>query len=163
LSKNGEYLALVRPDGSVATEFAPFPAQYPDVSYGLAQDVTTNTLIASAQYATVLVPPDGTLGSTWRQISFDDSGWLGAVSGVGYEAAVPGFAVFNYLASVSVCSLSAAQGVVNNPSQQLAVFAENPAVLNYLNTGGSGHYGSDATFPGLTLGVDQNNFVVHAT
>jgi len=35
LSSSGEYLALVRPDGSVATEFAPkYPAQTPDVSFG---------------------------------------------------------------------------------------------------------------------------------
>ncbi len=35
LSAGGEYLALVRPDGTVAHEFAPaFPAQVPDVSYG---------------------------------------------------------------------------------------------------------------------------------
>lgn len=33
---NGEYLGLIRADGSVAHQFAPrFPAQLPDVSYGL--------------------------------------------------------------------------------------------------------------------------------
>src|SRR5688572_24846884 len=33
---NGEYLGLIRPDGSVAHQFAPrFPRQLPDVSYGL--------------------------------------------------------------------------------------------------------------------------------
>src|SRR6266550_8463698 len=43
LNKNGEYLALLRPDGSIASEFAPtFPAQYPDISYGVEQDVTTD-------------------------------------------------------------------------------------------------------------------------
>ncbi|MGK0218209.1 MAG: hypothetical protein ACI9HE_001697 [Planctomycetota bacterium] len=37
LSGSGEYLGLVRPNGSVATDFAPgFPAQYDDVSFGLA-------------------------------------------------------------------------------------------------------------------------------
>ena len=36
LQDAGEYLALVRPDGSVAQEFAPeYPRQYKDVSYGL--------------------------------------------------------------------------------------------------------------------------------
>jgi len=43
LKASGEYLALVKPDGTVATEFAPaFPQQFPDISYGLGQDVTTN-------------------------------------------------------------------------------------------------------------------------
>src|SRR6185369_14980642 len=66
LNKGGEYLALLRPDGSIATEFAPaFPEQYPDISYGAAQVVTTNALVTSGQFVRVLVPPDGSLGSTW--------------------------------------------------------------------------------------------------
>ena len=36
-------------------------------------------------------------------------------------------------------------------------------VINYLNTGGSANYGNDRTFPGLTIGVDQDNFVIEAT
>jgi hypothetical protein len=36
LSKGGEYLALVRPDGSISHAFTPhFPPQYQDISYGL--------------------------------------------------------------------------------------------------------------------------------
>ncbi len=164
LNKSGEYLALLRPDGSIATEFAPaFPEQYPDISYGGAQDVATNTLVTSGQFVSVLVPPDGSLGSTWRQTNFNDSSWISGATGVGYETAVPGLAVYNYLASVGTCTLPAAQGVISNPSQQLAVYAENSAVINYFNTGGAAHYGSDSTFPGLTMGVDQGNFVVKAT
>lgn len=38
LEGSGEYLALVRPDGAVASEFAPkFPGQFADVSYGVTQ------------------------------------------------------------------------------------------------------------------------------
>jgi hypothetical protein len=41
LASTGEYLALVRPDGSVASEFAPrYPSQSPDVSYGYLPGVT---------------------------------------------------------------------------------------------------------------------------
>jgi hypothetical protein len=37
LSKSGEYLGLIKPDGTVATQFTPkFPAQYTDISYGFA-------------------------------------------------------------------------------------------------------------------------------
>jgi hypothetical protein len=43
------------------------------------------------------------------------------------------------------------------------VFAENSPVINYLNTGGSSHYDNDRTFPGLTIGVDQDNFALEAT
>jgi hypothetical protein len=41
LSSAGEYLALVRPDGSMASEFSPqFPVQLPDVSYGFLSGIT---------------------------------------------------------------------------------------------------------------------------
>jgi CotH kinase protein/Lamin Tail Domain/Chitobiase/beta-hexosaminidase C-terminal domain/PA14 domain len=164
LKASGEYLALLRPDGAVATEFAPvFPQQYPDISYGLAQDVTTNVLISAGSQATVFIPSNGALGTTWTQTGFDDSGWTAGATGVGYETAVPGFAVYNYVANVGVCSLAAAQEVISNPSQQLAVFQENAPVINYLNTGSSAHYGGDRTFPGLTIGVDQDNYAVHTT
>jgi hypothetical protein len=164
LKASGEYLALLKPDSTVATEFAPtFPPQYPDISYGLAQDVTTNTLVPSGAAASVYIPTDGSLGTTWTQIGFNDSTWTAGVTGIGYETAVPGFAVYNYIANVATCTLPDAQGVISNPSQQLAVYAENAPVINYLNTGGSANYGSDRTFPGLTLGVDQDNFVLEAT
>src|SRR5205823_3318011 len=46
LRASGEYLGLLRPNGTVATEFAPtFPAQSPDISYGIEQDASTNTLV----------------------------------------------------------------------------------------------------------------------
>jgi predicted NAD-dependent protein-ADP-ribosyltransferase YbiA (DUF1768 family) len=39
LGADGDYLALVRPDGSVAHAFSPdYPSQFPDVSYGLVYD-----------------------------------------------------------------------------------------------------------------------------
>ena len=44
LRASGEYLALLKSDGTVASEFNPaFPDQFPDISYGIAQNVTTNT------------------------------------------------------------------------------------------------------------------------
>ena len=87
-----------------------FPPQYADISYGLAQEVTTNTLVPSGASANVFIPTDGSLGTTWTQVGFDDSAWISGATGVGYETAVPGFAVYNYIASVGTCSLSAAQG-----------------------------------------------------
>src|SRR5881394_407124 len=110
LKASGEYLALLKPDGTAATEFAPtFPAQFPDISYGISQDVITNSLVDAGVAATILVPASGALGSTWTQTGFDDSSWTSSATGIGYETAVPGFAVYNYLASVGVCSLAAAQ------------------------------------------------------
>src|SRR5947207_2123451 len=82
LKAGGEYLALVKPGGSVATEFGPkFPEQFPDVSYGLAQDVTTNTLVAAESSVRVLIPTTSTLGSTWTQTDFNDAGWSSGTTG----------------------------------------------------------------------------------
>ena len=164
LKASGEYLALIAPNGTVATEFAPtFPKQYPDISYGLGQNVITNQLVVAGNPASVLVPTSSALGLTWTQKNFNDSGWMAGATGVGYESAVAGFAVNNYVASVSVCSLPAADAVISDVAQQLAVYSENTAVLNYFNTGGPGHYDGDTTFPGLTINQDQENFVTEAT
>src|ERR1051326_6143154 len=123
LKASGEYLALLKPDRTVATEFAPvYPQQYADISYGLAQDVTTNVLVAAGTPAKVLVPANGNLGLNWTQSGFADSTWTSGPTGIGYETAVSGFALYNDVANVGVCSLSAAQGVINNPAQQLAVY-----------------------------------------
>jgi hypothetical protein len=163
LKASGEYLALLRPDGSVATEFAPtFPEQFPDVSYGYAQTVITNTLIPTGRFGHLFVPADGSLGSTWTQKAFPDSNWLSAPSGIGFQTAVAGFAVTNFISSVAVTDLTVANSVIANPAQRLAVYAENAPVINYVNTGGSAHYAGDVTFPGLTIGSDHDDFVIHA-
>src|SRR6266542_1162626 len=164
LKSSGEYLALVKPDGTVATEFAPaFPQQYPDISYGVGQDVTTNLLAAVGAPTKVLIPASGALGFTWTQNGFNDSGWISGTTGVGYETAVPGFAVRNFKANVTVGSLTAAEGVISNPAQQSAVYGENATTINYLNTGSSAHYSGDRTFPGFTIGSDVEDYVIEAT
>ena len=86
LSAGGEYLGLLRPDLSVATEFAPgFPTQYQNVSYGFPVQTTTQTLLASGAAVKYLVPSDGTLGTTWTDAAFVDSAWTAGTNGLGYE------------------------------------------------------------------------------
>ena len=165
LSASGEYLALIRPDGvTIASEFAPeFPEQFRDISYGIAQLVTTNIFLAETTPARVLVPADGTLGTTWIQPGFNHATWLNGPLGVGFETEVPGFAVHNYKANTFVDSLAAADGVIANPAQQVSVVSENASLINYFNTGGDGHYGNNRTFPGQTINVDVEDFVIEAT
>src|SRR5436190_10121716 len=87
LRGNGEYLALLKPDGTnVATAYAPqFPVQVSGVSYGMPLQQTVTTLIGSGAAARVWVPTDNSLGSAWTMIGFNDSDWLNATTGVGYE------------------------------------------------------------------------------
>ncbi|HET6428978.1 MAG TPA: lamin tail domain-containing protein, partial [Phycisphaerae bacterium] len=66
LAGEGEYLALVRPDGTVQHEFAPaYPPQAEDVAYGVAKTIDVDPLIVEGDLATVHVPADGTLASDW--------------------------------------------------------------------------------------------------
>ncbi len=75
LAGEGEYLALVEPDGvTIAHEFAPvFPPQRGNVSHGVPSFVTP--LIVSGAVARVLVPTSDVLGTDWTARTFDDSIW----------------------------------------------------------------------------------------
>ncbi len=165
LNAGGEYLALVHPDGvTIANEFpAPFQEQFPNISYGVAQNLLVSHLVSNASPARILIPTNGVLGTGWTAAAFNDSAWRAATNGVGYETYVPGFSIRNIRANGGVCSLSAADSVLANPSQQAAVFTETRNVVNYMNTGGGANFGNDATFPGLTINVDSDNFVLEAT
>ena len=88
LSAGGEYLALVKPDLSATTAFAPtYPPQIPDLSYGPAAQTTVTTAIAQGAAGRVQVPADDTLGTTWTDAAFVDTAWTAAVNGIGFEPA----------------------------------------------------------------------------
>ena len=87
LDIDGEFLALVKPDGtSTVTLFSPeYPEQYPDVSYGIGAGgpALTTTVHAVGDPLTYHVPSVD-IGTTWRDIGFDDSLWAAAHSAVGW-------------------------------------------------------------------------------
>lgn len=89
LSKNGEYLALVNPDGStIESEFAPnFPDQIEDISYGLAGGTTKVTLIGEEAPCRAHVPSSDVLGNSWHLVGFNDRSWDDGTTGVGYDTA----------------------------------------------------------------------------
>jgi hypothetical protein len=87
LATEGEYLALVRPDGiTVEHQFWPvYPPQSINVSYGLEQATTATALIAEGAAARTLIPSSGSLGSTWTAVGFADGSWTAGSTGVGYD------------------------------------------------------------------------------
>lgn len=92
LSASGEYLALLRPDGSKSTEFSPsYPAQSADLSYGTHQP--SGDLVSATTQARYTVPTSTALdlGSPhWSAPSFNANAWsLSAGSGLGFEAGTP--------------------------------------------------------------------------
>ena len=76
---------------------------------------------------------------------------------------LPDFQVTYYKANIDVGDITAAKSVISNPAYQEQVVNETTRVINYFNTGDLGHYGNDRTFPGITMGVDIDHFVIRAT
>ena len=95
LSANGEYLALVRPDLSVASEFSPeYPRQKEDISYGPVMTSVSDVLVAAGATARTLIPT-ADLSDDWTggDEPFNDSLWTagdGGKTGVGYSVAEEG-------------------------------------------------------------------------
>ena len=87
LNRDGDYLALVRPDGfTVASGFAPnYPRQLTDVSYGRSMVASTQWMVSSNDTGRLWIPADNQLGLTWTQPGFDDSKWTSITMGIGYD------------------------------------------------------------------------------
>jgi hypothetical protein len=86
LSNDGELLALIKPDGeTIASAFTPaFPPQIDNVSYGTATDIATFPMVLATMDGAVLVPSNGSLGTSWTANGFNDASWPDAITGVGY-------------------------------------------------------------------------------
>lgn len=124
LSSSGEYLALVKPDGTtLTTEFSPaYPEQRGDISYGYGQaGLTGVNLVGEGDEASVLVPTNGAIGLDWAGgfEPFDDSLWLSRETGVGYElgggGAPGGFTVIDQFDSLNPGELDG-QGGWSSPT-----------------------------------------------
>lgn len=84
LSSGGEYLALLKPDGSVLQEFSPeYPQQEEDVSFGLGVISNQLDLVTPGDSLTWHIP-DRDLGKAWQLPGFDDSSWTSSESAIGY-------------------------------------------------------------------------------
>ena len=90
LGAGGEYVALTRPDLSVASAFgaagADFPNQLEDVSYGFGSVFDRQALIGPTAPARAIVPTNNSLDNkAWTGASFNDAGWLSGNTGVGFD------------------------------------------------------------------------------
>ena len=77
ISKLGGYLGLVDPDGkTVVSEFAEFPVQFENFSYGIKSKATSfsRTLVKEGDACKVLVPTSS-IGTAWRSINYNDQAW----------------------------------------------------------------------------------------
>ncbi|MCH6257721.1 lamin tail domain-containing protein [Puniceicoccaceae bacterium K14] len=91
LSSDGEYLALIKPDGtSITSEFAPeYPPQQTDISYGIGLSTgETETYISELSPVKLRIPNDNSEGSEWfgAANAFDDSNWTDSTTAIGFDA-----------------------------------------------------------------------------
>ncbi|RIK78383.1 MAG: hypothetical protein DCC68_15310 [Planctomycetota bacterium] len=86
LSGEGEFLALVKPDGETMTSvFDPYPQQVADVAYGAGVTSTETIRVTANGPVRAHVPTDGSLVVDWTTGAFDDSTWTAGTGGVGYD------------------------------------------------------------------------------
>lgn len=87
LSSDGEFLALVEPDGlTIAHSYHPaFPLQQANVSYGVLTRTNNVTLISSGNTAYHLVPADDALGTNWLKREFTATDWATGPTPLGYN------------------------------------------------------------------------------
>ena len=86
LKASGEAIALIKPDGSTATDIFVFGPQPADVSYGPASvAASTEILIAPTATARVFIPANNTFGTTWTATPFTDTAWQSGPLPVGFE------------------------------------------------------------------------------
>ncbi len=133
LALAGEYLALVRPDGTVAQDFGPqFPAQAADESFGLQFESTA--LVSAGDTARFRVATDaGSLPAGWQEPAFADSGWAQGPSGFGHGIAVPGILVRHVFKNGNVQGLADAVNLVSLPDDHPTVLRSVTAVVPTVN------------------------------
>ncbi len=87
LSAGGEFLGLTRAETNGGTtilqSWNPYPPQAANGTYGTAQTGTPASLITATSSGKWLVPNNGTLGTTWRNEVFTETGWSPATAALG--------------------------------------------------------------------------------
>ncbi|NQV35358.1 MAG: lamin tail domain-containing protein [Phycisphaeraceae bacterium] len=166
LSGNGEYLALVRPDGrTVVSAFGPmYPIQVSDVSYGVNGTVQKPVLLAQGKHARALVPDDGSLESQiagrfagqttrpWTTEGFNDNAWSSGTTGVGYG--YPGLIGLN---------VSAMQNVNETVYIRIPFDVEDPSAIEALTLRMRFSDGMIAYLNGREVKVARRNAPARAT
>ncbi|MCP4192858.1 MAG: tandem-95 repeat protein [Planctomycetaceae bacterium] len=171
LSSKGEFLALTRNDANasegleIASQFTTaFPSLADDISYGIGQSVTINSLVETGNTARLLFPTDGVLGTSWNAVGFQDGSWTSGTNAIGYEQSVPGFTVHDAHSTGQITNIAAAEAVLAGSGVQSETTIIAP-VVNFQDPGGGGglgNYGDPDQFPN-DQGGDDNDFGLRAT
>lgn len=154
LSKDGEYLGLIQPDGvTVADEYAPvFPPQFEDFSYGRA--AREYELVGASTAARYRVPN-----------AAGTAPWIAATGALGFTGTNAAFTVRYYEMTSSMANVDEAEARTQNSiywkTDRPYPLVQQNSTINFNANSVSGFFASDLLFPGHTFaGEDRENFVV---
>jgi hypothetical protein len=154
LKNEGEYLALVRPDGvTVEQEFAPaFAAHLDDRSFGRA--FTQTVLLPEAATGVYAVPLNaGQLPADWSTSATHPAGWASGRTGMGFGMTVPGFTNLiraRNTATGGLWSQAEAITLLGLPSGHPDILNEVTQIIprfNFLGEGAEGRFGDNLLLP----------------
>ncbi|WP_193212940.1 lamin tail domain-containing protein, partial [Luteolibacter marinus] len=152
LDADGEYLALVLPDGTtVAQDFGPeFPELDGDESYG---SIFQSTVLLAPGASTRYQVPTGSSNpaATWNQPGFADGSWPSGPSGLGHGIKVPGITARQVFKNGSMGGLADALALHALPPGDPGILDEATAVVdsaNFLGIGSDGRYSNNSAPPG---------------
>ncbi len=167
LSVDGEYLALVKPDGQeVVHEYGPlYPNQNaPQEGFSYGVGMSSAKLISADSDVRIWTPTDDTLGATWTGLDFDETDWVSAANGVGYGSQEGVFSVTVHRTRDQLVSFGFAERAYIDGSNLFSkAYYGEYSTINFHNIVCDGHYGDDETFTGLRKQMDVNNFIALVT
>lgn len=155
LAKGGEYLALVRPDGSTVEQaFSPaYPTQAADTSFGPRFQSTT--LLAQGATGKYRIPTSASSpAANWIDKDFQDAAWSNGQSGFGYGITVPGITIRQVAKNGGMGGLDDALNLISLPPGDPGVLSSTTVVsdrVNILGDGDDGNYGFNSPPPGGVL------------
>lgn len=151
LAAGGEYLALVRPDGTVRQDFGmQFPAQLEDEAFGL-QFISRKLVTAGDSGRYRVATGDSNPPTGWQLPDFADSTWASGASGYGHGMTTPGITVRHVFKNGIMQGLADAVALTLLPDSDSLVLRSTTVVaphLNYLGEGSPGRFGNDVPPPG---------------
>lgn len=87
LQPTGGCLELRTPDGTIASQWNPYPAQAPNISYGNYVCITRSVEPVTQGQATAYFVPISGIPPGWTNAPFDDSGWPRGSTPIGFDSA----------------------------------------------------------------------------
>jgi hypothetical protein len=153
LSKDGEYLGLIEPDGAtVADAFAPqFPKQFKDVSYGRA--AREHERVGAGTPARYRVPN-----------AEDTAEWTAATGALGFCGTNAAFTVRYYEMSGAIANVDSAETMVANSSywktDRAYPIVGDYVTVDFHESSASGYFTNNLLFPGLLSGQNKSYYVV---